>query len=115
MSIKNQDSVKEWIAVVTTGPTNPQTVNVVRNTLGEVTLTRIEIGNFQIQSDGLFTPNNTTVLISPGYSSDVGVRTNVYSSSVIQIQLWGADVNPEDTVLQQGTIEVKVYNEYQNI
>lgn len=115
MSIKNQDSVKEWIASVTTGPTNPQTgVVVLRNTLGDDAIfTRIEQGNFRLICPGAFKTGYTTMYIGTGDNQDQMTRITKgpVDEDNIQIGTWFEGV-VDDYILKETTVEVRVYNQY---
>lgn len=113
MSIHNKESVQEYIASVTSDPlgVNPPTVTVLRNTLGTLTWSRINTGQWQIVSNELFKTNNLTILIGPGYDMPIRIRVVPIDESNIGVSAWGEDDNPDDTALQQTTIEIRVYNQ----
>lgn len=112
--IHNKDSVKEWIASVTTGPTNPQTgVVVLRNTLGDDAIfTRIEEGNYRLTCPGAFKTGYTTMTIGTGDNQDQ--MTRIYKApddeDNIYINAWFEGVG-EDFLLKESTMEVRVYNQ----
>lgn len=113
MSIHNKESVQEYIATITSDPLgiNPPSVTVHRNTLGTITWARINVGQLQVISDGLFKTNYTSVLLTPGYDRPIQLRVHFINESNIGVSGWGEDDNPDDTSFQQNTIEIKVYNQ----
>jgi hypothetical protein len=94
--------------------TGAPVVTVLENTIGNVWFTYESTGNYEINSDAIFTENKTGLLIAPQTQNgpDTYVfQFNRFDDYKLQLSVLNADESgPVDDILANQMIEIRVYN-----
>lgn len=101
---------KVYTALITQTGTNDPVVRELENTLGDVTWTRDDEGNYLATSDSLFTTNKTWTAISNkdySYYTEFGVSD---SSTIYLNTKLRNDGTDTDGALTNTSIKIEVYN-----
>jgi len=103
---------KVYTALLTQVGTNPPTAIVLENTIGNITFSYDSIGNYNINSSGLFTLNKTTVFTGMNGENDLGIIGFVHDT-INTIPIVTVNVNLPTTsqngLLYNSPIEIRVY------
>ena len=93
--------------------TGAPVVTVLENTIGNIWFTYDEVGNYVINSNGLFTVNKTVQFINSPLGLDEGILliSNVTNTDSL-ISLVSTNSNPDfiDGLFNNTPIEIRVYN-----
>jgi len=123
------NNVGTWFIATGTTPTLPgvagcflydpgaPVVSILENTIGNIWFTYISVGQYAVNSNGLFTSNKTTSNITPGYFFESSDNAYIlYANSGNNINLFGISsfegIFPKDGLLGnvlQNIIEIKIY------
>lgn len=110
------NGVKVYRAVLTQSGTDAPVATVLENTLGDISFIRGGVGQYQIQSSGLFTANKTfqaiTVNAFIGLSDTIQFlmrRTGTSTITIDTYRLSTATVTASDEELTETPIEIRVY------
>lgn len=98
-------SYKVYTALVTQSGSDAPTVIVLENTLGTVTFTYNNNGQYNILSAGLFTVNKTWC--NPGYNDVTPLPISIFTTNANNLYLNVASGNDS---LYNTPIEIRVYN-----
>lgn len=110
-----EGSYKVYTALLTQSGTNAPVATVLENTLGAITLIRGGVGQYILQSSGLFTMNKTVLFVGlPDYNiSQFIINTDQLNTDDSNIDLECIDastLNGLDGALKNTPIEIRVYN-----
>jgi hypothetical protein len=104
---------KSYVAIITQFGTNAPTVdNVLENTIGAITFSYGDAGEFLINSSGLFINNKTAIIVSPGRPVAGGVELGTQIASTNSIILYSRNNLGllTNSIISSITIEIRVYN-----
>jgi hypothetical protein len=103
---------KVYTALLTQVGINPPTATVLENTIGNITFSYNSIGNYNINSSGLFTLNKTTVFTGMNVENDLGIIGFAHNT-INTIPIVTVNVNLLNTsqngLLYNSPIEIRVY------
>lgn len=107
---------KVYTALVTQAGTAVQTVKVLQNTLGAVTLAYEDVGIYQFNSAALFTADKTAVIVGMADTALAEVRYEIASTSRIKVKTFQNDVQTgvltstaTNALLTDTLVEIRVY------
>lgn len=106
-------SYKVYTALLTQSGTNAPTATILENTLGDITFTRENNGNYNIISNNLFTTDKTFYQITLNFGSQVGILSSFvlrYINSGFLYLVTRDDSGEFDDFLINTPIEIRVYN-----
>lgn len=99
--------------IVNQSGTNPPVLTELENTIGEVSTTYVNGGNYLISSSGMFTANKTTPISIGIFDDGLGLPRYVTGKRISdnQYQLWSFDESWGlfDGVLNNLFLEIRVY------
>jgi hypothetical protein len=112
---------KVYTALLTQAEETAPTAIELENTLGDISFTYGNIGNYFLNSSGLFTINKTTVIIGSGIEGvgngnltsavNISVDNILISTTVISIPTEGVpELINTNGLLYNTLIEIRVYN-----
>lgn len=106
---------KVYTALLTQSGTDAPVATVLENTLGAITLIRGGVGQYILQSSGLFTMNKTVLFVGlPDYNiSQFIINTDQLNTDDSNIDLECIDastLNGLDGALKNTPIEIRVYS-----
>lgn len=107
---------KVYTALLTQTGTNAPVVTILENTIGNIVWSRLDVGVYNANSSNEFFDEKTIVLIGSCGDSDMstyyGTRVFKVDDSNIKISSFssGALFNTIDSILDNTTIEIRVYN-----
>lgn len=105
---------KSYVAILTQSGTGAPTVDrLFNNTLGgPVTFSYDQVGEYNINSSGLFTTNKTVVFLGPGRPvvTPLLSGTTVASDSLIKLYSSNASNVRTNSLFRELPIEIRVYN-----
>ena len=101
---------KKYVALIGQNTTSNPFVFVLENTIGPIVWTRTAQGDYNGTLAGAFTDNKTFTMLSQK-EFDIIARITRQSDNVITIQTdtLGNTPSPEDSGLQENSIEIRVY------
>lgn len=103
---------KVYTALLTQVGTNPPTATVLENTIGTITFSYDSIGNYNINSSGLFTLNKTTVFTGMNVKNDLGIIGFAHET-INTIPIVTVNTNllttGQNGLLYNAPIEIRVY------
>lgn len=120
--VNNNAQPKIYKAVLNQSGTSDPTVNVIVNTLGDITISRDNSGYYTVSSNGLFTLNKTNYNITP---APLGISGNNYFIGIHDYEdtsnfgiTTAKSQNIEgsfslvlsDSILYQSVLTIEVYN-----
>ena len=93
------------------GTTNPAIINTFENTLGAITLSRVNKGTFTITSSGLFTTSKTFFQFNiSGFASASTFSTSFINTNSSTITYYTLNNGTLADSIGDGIIEIRVYN-----
>ena len=103
---------KVYTALLTQSGTASPTAVVLENTIGNITWSRLDTGDYNATLNGSFTLNKTFTSITPVLNNDYNTINISSNDSIdsINIQVFNASIYPVDDVLCSTPIEIRVYN-----
>lgn len=117
MSIHNEGSVKEYVALLTQSGTSAPVVIVLKNTLdGTPVWTRQSMGNYDCTLSGAF-PLDTTVLEVQQSVISLGatqiVNQEALNDALVTVSTYASDGSTlADSLLYKTAVKIQVYNQY---
>ena len=103
-----EPAYKVYTALLTQTGTNAPVTTVLENTIGSITIIRSGVGEYRVQSSGLFTLNKTTFDITP----ILGFIKQDQLSNINEITFItrGTSNITSDGLLASKKLEIRVYN-----
>jgi len=101
-----------YTALLTQSGTASPTAIVLENTIGNITWSRVDTGDYNATLNGAFILNKTFTSITPVLNNDyntINISSND-SIDTINIQVFDRNTYPVDDVLSNTPIEIRVYN-----
>ena len=108
-----QTPYKVYTATISQNSTSAPTVdNVFQNTIGGITFSYNNPGEYIINSSGLFTNNKTAIIVSPGRPLSGGVELGSQVASTNSIMLYSRNNLGvlTNSIIALVIIEIRVYN-----
>ena len=93
-----------------TGTNPPEVIEILENTLGEITYGFEDDGNYNIFSDGLFTENKTTITVGTQNNSgyNISFLTGYGNSNQLYLLCYNGGT-PSNNVIDNIFLEIRVY------
>jgi hypothetical protein len=102
---------KVYSALLTQTGTNAPTAVVLENTIGDIFLSRVGIGDYRITSNNLFTADKSCLLYnSTAYTNGEFIYAGVGGLNFCQIITKTQNGDSSDDLLLNLFVEVRVYN-----
>lgn len=100
--------VKIYSALISQTGTATPTVIVLQNTLGEITWTRVDIGEYAGTTDGLYTLDKTWSIMRTN-AFNFGYQVAARQNENVMGLYTGVGSTPTDGQLNKVSIEIRVY------
>jgi hypothetical protein len=110
-----ESTYKVYTALLTkTGPdgTTPPVATILENTLGNITFGISSVGNYTVESNGLFITDKTYFSVSFGTDTSTGILFGINDESSLYIEGYVITINGLISInnLYNTPIEIRVYN-----
>jgi hypothetical protein len=100
---------KEYIGHITQTGTSAPSVVVIRNTIGTITPTRLDVGEYELTSSGLFTGNKTIALIANNVPLVSINGITAQTENVVLITTRNTSGTLTDSLLYVTSVFIRVY------